>query len=66
MSRSFTAKTGNLDSYCYWSFSFSIIPSKEIPGLISFGDWNAKVGSQETPGVTAKFGLGIVTVASFK
>ena len=22
------------------------------------GDWNAKVGSQETPGVTAKFGLG--------
>jgi len=48
----------------YWSFSFSIIPSKEIPGLISFGDWNAKVGSQETPGVTGKFGLGIVTVAS--
>ena len=23
------------------------------------GDWNAKVGSQETPGVTRKFGLGI-------
>ena len=23
------------------------------------GDWNAKVGSQETPGVTGKFGLGI-------
>ena len=24
----------------YWSFSFSIIPSKEIPGLISFRmDW---------------------------
>ena len=22
------------------------------------GDWNAKVGSQETPGVTGKFGLG--------
>ena len=21
------------------------------------GDWNAKVGSQETPGVTGKFGL---------
>ena len=81
----------------YWSFSFSIIPSKEIPGLISFrmdyaptsnaeeaevewfyedlqdlleltpkkdvlfiiGDWNAKVGNQETPGVTGKFGLGM-------
>ena len=26
---------------------------------MSFGDWNAKVGSQETPGVTGKFGLGI-------
>ena len=23
------------------------------------GDWNAKVGSQETPGVTGKFGLGV-------
>ena len=23
------------------------------------GDWNAKVGSQETPGVTGNFGLGI-------
>ena len=27
--------------------------------LINIGDWNAKVGSQETPGVTGKFGLGI-------
>ena len=31
-------------------------------GAIAFsviiGDWNAKVGSQETPGVTGKFGLG--------
>ena len=24
-----------------------------------FGDWNAKVGSQETPGITGKFGLGV-------
>ena len=23
------------------------------------GDWNAKVGSQETPGITGKFGLGV-------
>ena len=27
--------------------------------LLIIGDWNAKVGSQETPGVTGKFGLGI-------
>ena len=25
----------------------------------TIGDWNAKVGSQETPGVTGKFGLGV-------
>ena len=27
--------------------------------LFSIGDWNAKVGSQETPGVTGKFGPGV-------
>ena len=30
---------------------------KEV--LFILGDWNAKVGSQETPGVTGKFGFGI-------
>ena len=33
----------------YWSFSFSIIPSKEIPGLISFRmDWLDLLGVQGT------------------
>ena len=33
----------------YWSFSFSIIPSKEIPGLISFRmDWLDVLAVQET------------------
>ena len=27
--------------------------------LFIIGDWNAKVGSQETPGETGKFGLGV-------
>ena len=27
--------------------------------LFIIGDWNAKVGSQDTPGVTGKFGLGV-------
>ena len=27
--------------------------------LFIIGDWNAKIGSEETPGVTGKFGLGI-------
>ena len=34
-----------------------ITPKKDV--LFIIGDWNAKVGSQETPGVTGKFGLGI-------
>ena len=29
------------------------------PVLFIIGDWNAKVGSQETPGVTGKFGLAV-------
>ena len=34
-----------------------LTPKKDVLFLI--GDWNAKVGSQETPRVTGKFGLGI-------
>ena len=34
-----------------------LTPKKDV--LFMIGDWNAKVGSQETPGVTGKFGLGI-------
>ena len=34
-----------------------LTPQKDM--LFIIGDWNAKVGSQETPGVTGKFGLGI-------
>ena len=34
-----------------------LAPKKDI--LFIIGDWNAKVGCQETPGVTGKFGLGV-------
>ena len=34
-----------------------VTPKKDV--LFIIGDWNAKVGSQETPGVTSKFDLGI-------
>ena len=37
--------------------TFRTNTQKRCPFII--GDWNAKVGSQETPGVTGKFGLGI-------
>ena len=33
-----------------------LTPKKDV--LFIIGDWNAKVGSQETPAVTGKFGLG--------
>ena len=34
-----------------------LTPKKDV--LFIIGDWNAKVGSQETPGITGKFGLGV-------
>ena len=34
-----------------------LTPKKDV--LFIIGDWNAKVGSQETPGETGKFGLGM-------
>ena len=34
-----------------------LIPKKDVLAIIE--DWNAKVGSQEIPGVTGKFGLGV-------
>ena len=34
-----------------------LTPKKDV--LFIIGDWNAKVGSQETHGVTGKFGLGV-------
>ena len=41
-----------------------LTPKKDV--LFIIGDWNAKVGSQETPGVTGKFGLGIKNEAGQK
>ena len=34
-----------------------LTPKKDV--LFIIGDWNAKLGSQELPGVTGKFGLGV-------
>ena len=38
-------------------YLLELIPKKDV--LFIIRDWNAKVGSQETPGVTGKFGLGV-------
>ena len=39
-----------------------LTPKKDV--LFFIGDWNAKVGSQETPGVTGKFGFGVQNEAA--
>ena len=41
-----------------------LTPNKDV--LFIIGDWNAKVGSQETPGITGKFGLGVRNEAGQK
>ena len=38
-------------------YLLELTPKKDV--LFIIGDWNAKVGSQETPGVIGKFGLGV-------
>ena len=38
-----------------------VTPPKNV--LFIIGDWNTKVRSQETPGVTGKFGLGVLNEA---
>ena len=45
--------------WCYEDLQdlLELTPQKDV--LFIIGDWNAKVGSQETPGVAGKFGLGI-------
>ena len=41
-----------------------LTPKKDV--IFMIGDWNAKVGSQETPGVTGTFGLGVWNEAGKK
>ena len=43
--------------YVHLQDLLELTPIKNV--LFIIGDWNAKVGGQETPGVTAKFGLGV-------
>ena len=41
-----------------------LTPKKDV--IFMIGDWNAKIGSQELPGVTGKFGLGVQNEARKK
>ena len=52
------AKEAEVERFCEdLQDLLGLTPKKDV--LFIIGDWNAKVGSQETPGVTGKFGLGV-------
>ena len=56
------APTSNTEAEVEWFYEdpqdlLELTPKKDV--LFIIGDWNAKVGSQETPGVTGKFGFGM-------
>ena len=50
--------------YIYSIWVLEQTPQKDV--LFIIGDWNAKVGSQEAPGVPGKFGFGIRNEAGQK
>ena len=55
-----TSNTEEAEVKCFYEDLQDLLeltPKKDV--LFIIGDWNAKVGSQETPGVTGKFGLGM-------
>ena len=45
--------------YFFLNFVLAIAKTPQKYVLFLIGDWNAKVGSQELPGITGKFGLGV-------
>ena len=52
------AEEGEVEQFCEdLQDLLELTPKKDI--LFIIGDWNAKVGSQEIPGVTGKFGIGV-------
>ena len=64
------ASTGNAEeAEVEWLYEdlqdlLELTPKKGV--LFIVGDWNAKVGGQEIPGVTGKFGLGVQNEAGQK
>ena len=51
-----TSNTEEAEVEWFYEDLLELTPKK---GVFYIGDWDAKVGSQETPGVTGKFGLGV-------
>ena len=61
---SFCTLRPNLPVMYYYVFPHNTFLIKSV--LYIIGDWNTKVGSQEIPGVTGKFGLGVQNEAGQK
>ena len=60
--QAYTPTRNSEEAEVEWSYEdlqdlLELTPKKDV--LFIIGDWNAKVGSQEIPGVTGKFGLGV-------
>ena len=58
----YSLTSNNEEAEVEWSYEglqdlLELTPQKDILFIIE--DWNAKIGSQETPGVTGKFSLGV-------
>ena len=52
-----TSNTEEAEVEWFYENLWELTPRKDV--LFIIGDWNAKVGIQETPGVTGRFGLGV-------
>ena len=62
MIQTYTPSSNTEEAEIEWFYDdlqdlLELTPPKDVVSII--GDWNVKVGSQETPGVTGKFGLGM-------
>ena len=61
--------TSNAEAEVKWFYKnlqdlLELTPKKDV--LFIIGYWNAKIGRQEIPGVTGKFGLGVQNEAQLK
>ena len=52
-----TSNTEEAEAEWFYEDLLELTPKKDVVFIIA--DWNAKVGSQEIPGVTGKFGFGV-------
>ena len=52
-----TSNAEEAEDEWFYEDLLELTPKKDV--LFVIGNWNAKVGSQETPGVIGKFGLGV-------